>query len=327
MLGADPLSRAAAIDEDLHAYPELKKNINIDDLPEVVLVEILCRLPRKKYAFRCKCVSKRWSAIISDPLFIHHFLRLQSDDKHTPIIRTMINYNVDLLKLPKFTDPVMERSLESLNSFLHTVSSKLTDLVIERQLKLEKRLFFIPNVYKDLKPGVVGTYDDLVLCCAAKHYQRDYYICNPYTQQWVALPPSPQCLKRVVAVGFICDHKKKATQQLNNTAAEYIYRHRVVSIPEFSHCQAYTFKYYVEIFSSGTREWRASYISFPKKLAFHGVNPSIGFAHKGMLFWVGRDKGRAFLIGFDPFDSTRRKMMEQLIENVSLNLTSRQLKA
>ncbi|KAI5343628.1 hypothetical protein L3X38_011504 [Prunus dulcis] len=150
--------------------------------------------------------------------FIHHFLCLQSDDKHAPITRTMINYNVDLLKLPKFTDPVMERSLESLNSFLHTVSSKLTDLDIERQLKLEKRHVFIPNVYKDLKPGVVGTYDDLVLCCAAKCHQRDYYICNPYTQQWVALPPSPQCHKRVVAVGFICDHKKKATQQLNNAA-------------------------------------------------------------------------------------------------------------
>ncbi|CAL9005507.1 unnamed protein product [Prunus brigantina] len=219
----------------------------------------------------------------------------------------MINYNVDLLKLPKFTDPVMERSLESLNSFLHTVSSKLTDLDIERQLKLEKRLVFIPNVYKDLKPGVVGTYDDLVLCCAAKYHQRDYYICNPYTQQWVALPPSPQCHKRLVAVGFIYDHKKKATQQINNAAAEYIYRHRVVSILEFSHCQAYTFKYYMEIFSSETREWRASYISFPKKLAFHSVNPSIGFAHKGMLFlkafWVGRDEGRAFLIGFDPFDT------------------------
>ncbi|CAL2249876.1 unnamed protein product [Prunus armeniaca] len=290
------------------------KNINIDDLPDLVLVDILCRLPHNKFAFRCKCVSKRWCAIISDPLFIRHFLCLQSD-KYMPIVSTLINYNIEmgLKERSKFTDPVAEISLQSLRSFLPTLSSKLTDLVIERPFE-----DILPDFgHEDLKAVVLETYNDLVLCCAGEYYQRDYYICNPYTQKWVALPPSPQCHKRVVALGFICDppyyryygeeaefHRKEATQQRN--AAEYIYRHRVVRIPEFSLCQDYTFRYYVEIFSSETGEWRVSYVSFPKNFAFHRVNPSTGFAYKGMLFWLGRHRnkgGRAFLIGFDPFDT------------------------
>ncbi|KAL6287652.1 hypothetical protein ACE6H2_012042 [Prunus campanulata] len=199
------------------------KNINIDDLPDLVLVDILCRLPCNKFAFRCKCVSKRWCAIISDPLFIRRFLCLQSD-KHMPIVRTLINYNIKMaLTAPsEFTDPVAERSLQSLRGFLPTLSSKLTDLVIERPLEDKLPVFG----HEDLKAVVLETYNDLVLCCAGNYYQRDYFICNPYTQKWVALPPSPQCHKRVVALGFICDppyytyygeeaqfHRKEATQQ------------------------------------------------------------------------------------------------------------------
>lgn len=175
-----------------------------------------------------------------------------------PIVRTLINYNIKLglKERSKFTDPVAEISLQSLRSFLPTLSSKLTDLVIDRPSEDKLPVF----VHEDLKAVVLETYNDLVLCCAGKYYQRDYCICNPYTQKWVALPPSPQCHKIVVALGFICDppyysyygeeaefHRKEATQQRN--AAEYIYRHRVVRIPEFSHCQDHTFKYYVEISS------------------------------------------------------------------------------
>ncbi|KAI5340678.1 hypothetical protein L3X38_019952 [Prunus dulcis] len=180
-----------------------------------------------------------------------------------PIVRTLINYNIKmgLKERSKFTDPVAERSLQSLRSFLPTLSSKLTDLVIDRPSEDKLPVFG----HEDLKAVVLETYNDLVLCCACKYYQRDYCICNLYTQKWVAHPPSPQCHKRVVALGFICDppyysyygeeaefHRKEATQQRN--AAEYIYRHRVVRIPEFSHCQDHTFKYYVEIFSSETGE-------------------------------------------------------------------------
>ncbi|ONI18887.1 hypothetical protein PRUPE_3G246100 [Prunus persica] len=272
--------------------PKLK-NINIDDLPDLVLVDILCRLPHNKFSFRCKCVSKRWCAIISDSLFIRHFLCLQSE-KYMPIVRTLINYNIKLglKERSKFTDPVAERSLQSLRSFLPTLSSKLTDLVIDRPSEDKLPVF----VHEDLKAVVLETYNDLVLCCAGKYYQRDYCICNPYTQKWVALPPSPQCHKIVVALGFICDppyysyygeeaefHRKEATQQ-----------------------RPYLQILRGDLFSSETGEWRVSYVSFPKKFAFHRVNPSTGFAYKGMLFWLGRHRnkgGRAFLFGFDPFDT------------------------
>lgn len=44
---------------------------NIEDLPDFVLVEILCRLPpNNKFSFQCKCVSKRWCRI---PDFVNTF--------------------------------------------------------------------------------------------------------------------------------------------------------------------------------------------------------------------------------------------------------------
>ncbi|KAH0976714.1 hypothetical protein GBA52_026433 [Prunus armeniaca] len=54
------------------------------------------------------------------------------------------------------------------------------------------------------EPVVVGAYNDLVLCCASHWYQLHYYICNPYTTQWVALPPPPRRQQKVL-VGLICD--------------------------------------------------------------------------------------------------------------------------
>ncbi|KAJ7953624.1 F-box protein [Quillaja saponaria] len=40
---------------------------------------------------------------------------------------------------------------------------------------------------------IVGTSKDLMLCCESKFSLRVvYYICNPLTKHWVALPPAPQ---------------------------------------------------------------------------------------------------------------------------------------
>ncbi|PQM39412.1 hypothetical protein Pyn_14378 [Prunus yedoensis var. nudiflora] len=183
-----------------------------------------------------------------------------------------------------FTDPVAERSLQSLRGFLPTLSSKLTDLVIERPLEDKLPVFG----HEDLKAVVLETYNDLVLCCAGKYYQRDYYICNPYTQKWVALPPSPQCHKRVVALGFICDPPYYS-----------YYGEEAQTIPSNT-----TWRSSLPRLVNGERHIFRS----PKNLHSIRVNPSTGFVYKGMLFWLGRhrDKGGcAFLIGFDPFDTKK----------------------
>lgn len=130
--------------------------VTIDDLPEAALVEILCRLPSCKIVSPCKCVSKRWRNLINDPYFIGCFLCIQSDHKHTPILRTVIRSDGEFLSRkscfsPKSLTPMFKRLMSC---------HKLKEVRV-----------------------VVGTYNDLVLCCASECDQRDYYICNPYTMQ------------------------------------------------------------------------------------------------------------------------------------------------
>ncbi|CAL8997276.1 unnamed protein product, partial [Prunus brigantina] len=106
---------------------------------------------------------------------------------------------------------------------------------------------------------------DLVLCCTSKDCQHDYYICNAYIMQWVALPPTPsQCHERV-RVGFICnapDYKcEEDYWKGNNIQLNVECRYTVVRIlptVEFANHESDdeekcdTFKLNVEIFSSDT---------------------------------------------------------------------------
>ncbi|KAK9945776.1 hypothetical protein M0R45_011275 [Rubus argutus] len=46
-----------------------------------------------------------------------------------------------------------------------------------------------------VQPIVIATHNDLVLCGTSEYFQRYYYICNPYTGQCVALPPTPSSIR------------------------------------------------------------------------------------------------------------------------------------
>ncbi|RXH88692.1 hypothetical protein DVH24_000291 [Malus domestica] len=135
-------------------------NISINNLPESVLVEILCRLPCANFIFQCKCVCKRWFTLISSRHFVNRFLRLQIDNK-MPVVRTLINRNGE--------------------EFLNRIQP--SSEVIPHMLK---RLQSLHGLRKE--PVVVATYNDLILCSNTLFDQTEYYICNPYTTQWVALP-------------------------------------------------------------------------------------------------------------------------------------------
>nr|XP_043638139.1 F-box/kelch-repeat protein At3g06240-like [Erigeron canadensis] len=71
----------------------------VDDMPDDILCNILSRLPVKPMVGRCKCVSKRWNALISDPSFMMSRSPLiyleswgdESDDEYTTEIPIPIN--------------------------------------------------------------------------------------------------------------------------------------------------------------------------------------------------------------------------------------------
>ncbi|XP_024155859.1 uncharacterized protein LOC112163839 [Rosa chinensis] len=218
----------------------------MDDLPDLVKVEILCRLPCK-YVVRCKCLSKHWLTLISDsdPYFVSRFQCLQGPDERTLLFSAT--------QKDRFTMNELS-GLKTLGSF---------------------RPSFQPNDHQsNLEPIVVATCNDLVLCCKTPIcIRRNYFICNPYTRQFVSLPIAPPCTPGV-SVGFIncdSDHKKEQTTGGNSNITGY----EVVQIPYFGYDTA-AFQFKVDIFSFKT-----------------------GIAFNGVLYWSGPD---GFLIGIDPFN-------------------------
>ncbi|CAL2250210.1 unnamed protein product [Prunus armeniaca] len=155
MRGSDIKRRYGAILLDHH-----HRLNGIDDLPDVVLMEILCRLPCYKFVSHCKRVSKRWCSLISDPYFISRCASLRREYHHQ---KTPIN--------------LMNKKRELLNR-------------ISNPLKPFFRRF------KKFHGGLIQE-EPMV---AGKYYDRDYYICNPYSQQWIALPPAPPCDEKTVPI-------------------------------------------------------------------------------------------------------------------------------
>lgn len=69
--------------------PSISTPPTIDDLPDLVLVEILCRLSHNVFVCECKRVSKRWLTLLSNPYFISRFLRLQHDHQK-PVLKSFV---------------------------------------------------------------------------------------------------------------------------------------------------------------------------------------------------------------------------------------------
>ncbi|KAL6213235.1 hypothetical protein ACLB2K_012682 [Fragaria x ananassa] len=65
----------------------------IDDLSDVLLVEILCRLPCNKLIFQCKLVSKSWYNLISAPYFVRRYLCLQRQ-MQKPVLKTLVFFEI-----------------------------------------------------------------------------------------------------------------------------------------------------------------------------------------------------------------------------------------
>ncbi|KAI5328473.1 hypothetical protein L3X38_027870 [Prunus dulcis] len=243
---------------------------NIDDLPELLLTEIICRLSLNKLVFQCN---------------LQH-------DLQKPILSTL----------------VAAKTGTNTGTFFPMLG--MTSISEDREEeKEEERLCSPPSSPSFQLPiilgaalYVVGACNDLLLCFPTRIHQRYYYICNPYTKQWVALPPTHQVLKSVT-VGFICDpyysysdsssstsslSKKKAD---NDVCINVEYRWRVVRVFH---------NFCVDIFFSENGEWRESKnpVVFLSELV--SVLPT-GVAYNGKLYWPCYNSFNSYVFELDPF--------------------------
>lgn len=159
------------------------------------------------------------------------------------------------------------------------------------------------------EPTVVGTYNDLVLCCATREFERVYYICNPHTSQWIALPPTPTQSPYRAKAGIICDpyynYKEDGAGKGQIFQLNSEYRCKVVRLLplDFQFKQkdqdfgSFKYKFKVQVFSCETGEWTESVVL--SEMPLFEVDTGISLSCKGVLYWMGYF--RTCFLGLDPF--------------------------
>ncbi|XP_015692867.2 F-box protein At5g07610-like [Oryza brachyantha] len=132
------------------------------ELTDDLLVEILSRLPAKSVC-RCRCVSRRWDGLIADP---HHRKKLP---------QTLAGFFCRSENEGRFP--------EEAQHFVNVTG--------RGRPRVHPSLSFLPRLQR---VRVVDSCGGLLLCrCYVSAHAFRYVVCNPSTDQWVALPESGYC--------------------------------------------------------------------------------------------------------------------------------------
>ncbi|XP_074270284.1 uncharacterized protein LOC141593982 [Silene latifolia] len=248
----------------------------IEDLDNNMLAQILFRFPSGKFVVGCKLVSKRWCSLISDPKFASQFS----------------NYKKEITTYSE-SSPIIDDG-EPPWTFIANIT-----YVIDRQqycwgnVSINEAMFGTPQFSIGFLPYafvIEATFKDLVLCSEKEISRIDqvYFITNPLTKQWVALPPCPVFSKSWV--GLVCQEPCDYTQD---------YKFRVVVIDQ---CPPPV--YDLMVYCSEIGEWKKFNlrVSIMPELAAqkHHFNDSEfeGVVCNGIIYLLQR----LYFAAFNPFD-------------------------
>lgn len=202
----------------------------LEELSDNLLAEILHRLPLR-FLLQCKSLNKRFLRLISDPTFFHQ--RLSTHHQFSP----------------SASKPHTLFLLFHFHSYSNHNKKMLLSVDSNNKTHMLKGSDFIPRSWPQDRDRVrvKATHHYLVLCSAQNNCYTYYFVCNPFTKQYLALPPIPLSNREKDAgVGFLCDQSRS--------------RFRVVHIPIIdSHVSTLQ----VNMFSSETGEWGASNVTLP----------------------------------------------------------------
>ncbi|CAI0396196.1 unnamed protein product [Linum tenue] len=238
-------------------------------LPHHLLLEVFGCLPLTD-AFRCRSVCKLWlSCLRDDPYFIAQYILrrireqpLNEEDQG----RTHVQCNVSemLVLTPTWNlPPGFSFSLDFLPFYAG-----------------------LDRDHKTLKQVVEGSSNGLLLCSPNDYSRRLYYICNPLTKQWLALPRSPRFDHPYFLVAFFCDPFYSYDGEDGSVTLNDRFGVKVVRLPFFlGNEEGSPIEMEVEIFSSQTGCWTTSTVMLPKRLRFDEYNPQIAIPHNGRLYW------------------------------------------
>ncbi|KAJ4827686.1 hypothetical protein Tsubulata_046584 [Turnera subulata] len=244
----------------------------LDNLDDDLLAEILCRLVDVNFTVRCKLVCRRWCSLIST----HNFERRFQDQYYanTPTPTVLFGF------IANYPNPNSNSEWQLKTASQHQVLKSC-------HFKSHHQLTSI---------GIVASYKEVLLCRSMMTRsdddddQRIYYVFNPRTWLWVALPPFPkQRLSKRVLVGFVCEG----------------HNFRVVRIlEELINSNIMT----VEIFDSETNQWREHSCLVSRPISFNFKYPFTFerfplqqrvFGWNGILHWFTKEN---CLVAYDPYN-------------------------
>ncbi|KAF5746011.1 hypothetical protein HS088_TW06G00176 [Tripterygium wilfordii] len=246
------------------------------NLPDSLLVEILCRLPRKS-ANRCKSVCKRWLSLMSTPYFESQFMLIR---EYPPPLALLVQYVTGKRRRKRghlvvvSENPVFGSSGFSL-SFVPYYQGGIDDALY-----------------------VVRSSRDLLLCAGRKSNQPIYYICNTKDQDWIRFTRPPTG-RNHVRVGFLSDSEEECCLSSSINSQR---RYKVVRVPQVEGCST---KLNLEIFSSENWKWSLVVVPFPQGFDL-SIKPRNRLptttnvvAYNGLLLWWSIDRG---IVGYDPYN-------------------------
>ncbi|KAJ4831478.1 hypothetical protein Tsubulata_037612 [Turnera subulata] len=159
----------------LHPSSAGRLMMMINDLPDVLLTEILARLHSHRCAITCKSVCKQWYSLISAPDFDSRFIanHAQKHQKHS-LIGISVGTPVDgsIYSRQRCIRFIGSQGLES--AWTHSTS----EIFGENSARIR----------------ILATDNDLILCDSTiSTFRRGsaWYVHNPSTMEWFALPLLP----------------------------------------------------------------------------------------------------------------------------------------
>ncbi|CAI0453060.1 unnamed protein product, partial [Linum tenue] len=268
-----------------------------------LLLHILQRLPNPRSVSVCRSVCKHWEALISSPNTLRHLISRQK--------LNLTNNGGERPLLIYFDRP--ETHFESI------VRSNVPPIFLSDDM--------VQNVDRHTIQVISCCYDLLLLgrVRPKNRYRRRFFVCNPFTKQYVILPLVPRNLAKFQGfyfgthrqqysecdaslIGFVCEPCFTEDLSCSSSSSDSVvrynleFRFRVVFISTGEHCLGVT------AFSSETWEW--TFRSFGRHMTVHdelplvpSTAPYIGIGNacstaKNKLFWKTSE---ARVAVYDPF--------------------------
>ncbi|KAJ7947765.1 F-box protein-like [Quillaja saponaria] len=267
---------------------QMHKNIFlIEDshIPDWLLVEVFVRLPVKS-VFMCKCVSKRWLSLISEPFFVQLFI-----SKRTNKMDSSSSTSPDST-LP-WTLLFRHKSGNKIRCTDQRVHDSRASVILYPEFKSPSfSLSFLPlkkNNKRCFQVEAVASSNGLLLCCSAtmpggSRSVLYFYICNPFTMKWIVLPDPPSNPRFNMDAGLI--------SQDDGTYKVV----RMVFVADHS-SEVYI---YFEVFCSRTGAWSVNKVWFPFKKGVFPHKPPTNY--RGILHWLEINNRR--IIAYNPYKDT-----------------------